>query len=640
MDPFQRAHASFRHRSSVWFARVLPGLLLLQGCTIATRPAALGAGEPNAATALGAAAERMAEDVRWLADDAQGGRRAGTPDEARVAAWLAERFSSLGLEPGGVQNYLQAFEVTLGPRDGGASKLAVRGGAEYGRGALTPLFCSGSGFAEGQLAWGGFAITRPEMGYDDLVNVSKTNAFDGRIALIVRGAPAGVDVAAKSDPSGDEKALARRSSGWGGTDGLFSKVMSAKRAGAKGVLIAPHPSSADSTGPLPAFEATRVGQAGIPALFITLDVARALEPAYDAMVRGLESPARSPLAFAPIKAPFVRAESDVVRDKGQAHNVLGLLRGFDSGRCVVVGAHYDHLGRGGEGSLAPAGADLVHNGADDNASGTALVLELARRLSRGPKPACDVLFALWSGEELGLLGSEHWAKHPTVALESVLTNLNFDMVGRADSGKLALLGAGTAEPFGPWIDALTNSSDLAVSVQRSGAGIGGSDHQTFLKRGIPALHFFTGLHADYHRPSDDFERFEAVGAARVAALAEQLLARCVSLSARPEFVKVAEKATSVRQGAGWTVRFGSMPDYGFDGPGVLLAGVALDSPAERAGLQQGDVLCEWAMEKIERVEDLMFALQNSKPGDVVLVRWRRGDRLQEARVTLEARELP
>ncbi len=593
---------------------------------------------PDAPTAA-----RLFADVRWLADDAQEGRRAGSAAELRVANWLSERFQKLGLSPAGPGGYLQSFEVDLPPRDGGASSLGGEGLSKVFRApSLAPMYCSSGGKVVGQLAWGGFGISRPDLGWDDFASARKSRSLQGRVVLIVRGLPSFAPPIPPSDAkAGANPDSARTSSGWGGADSLFTKVMNAKRAGAAAVLVAPHPGQANA--PLGTFEASRVGHAGIHAMFVSLDVARALEPAYDTLVRSLEGPQRSPMAFAPISAPRVELVADVIRERGRAHNVLARKPGQDSSRFVLVGAHFDHLGRGGEGSLAassPSGqpSSEIHNGADDNASGTALVLELARRAAQAPVPECDLVFALWSAEEQGLLGSEYWATHPTIALDGLLAKLNFDMVGRAESGKLAILGAGTAQVFGPWIEDAAKKLSLEPSIHRSGAGVGGSDHQTFLKREIPALHFFTGLHTDYHRPSDDFERFEAAACAQVTDLAQALLSRVSSLPKRPEFVKIAEPAASVRQGAGWSVRFGSVPEYSFEGPGVLFAGTSPDSPAEKAGLQKGDVLVEFADIQVERVEDLMFGLQSSKPGDVVRVRWRREGALMEARVTLESRE--
>ena len=385
---------------------------------------------------------RLLEDVAWLADDAQEGRRAGTPGGERAALWLGEALEEIGLEPAGEQGWLQEFQVPLPIRDGGESQLTLGGDVLRGSENLVPLFCSDGASAAGPLVWGGYGIASEERGWDDFAFARKNGSLEGAVALIVRGVP---PQGAAPEVPADDTALVQAGEGWGNSGSLFTKVMSAKRLGAAAVLIAPHPGAADSEA-LMGFDATRSAQSSIPCAMISLSLARRLEPAYDTLVEHLDDGA-GPAAFRGVSAPEVKLACDVRRERGAAWNVLGRLAGARSDRAVVIGAHYDHLGFGGDGSLAPDAHGQVHNGADDNASGTAAVLEMARRLKSGPQPGCDVIFALWSGEELGLLGSEYWIRNPTLPLEAVAANLNLDMVGRAGDGKLAVLGVGTAAPF-------------------------------------------------------------------------------------------------------------------------------------------------------------------------------------------------
>jgi hypothetical protein len=369
-------------------------------------------------------------------------------------------------------------------------------------------------------------------------------------------------------------------------------------------------------------------------VFVSAPAARRLVPGYDALVAGLDAGELPALEGAP-RALTVAA--DVVRARGEALNVLGRLAGRERSRTVVVGAHYDHLGHGGDGSLAPDLQGEVHNGADDNASGTAVVLEMARLLGAGPPPEGDVVFALWSGEELGLLGSEHWARQPTTALEDVVCNLNLDMVGRAGDGVLTVLGAGTADPLAAWLEEAGAAAQLELRINRSGQGIGGSDHQTFLKREIPAVHLFSGLHEDYHKPSDDLERFEVEGARRVVVLGLELLRRIQSVEALAWVEPATDEADAPQRSAGWSVRFGSVPDYAYEGKGLLLSGTSGGSPAEKAGLLKGDVVVQVGEVEVENIYDFMHALQIYKPGDVVLTKYVRDGEEREVRITLEAR---
>jgi hypothetical protein len=305
----------------------------------------------------------------------------------------------------------------------------------------------------------------------------------------------------------------------------------------------------------------------------------------------------------------------------------------------VVGAHFDHLGHGGPGSLDPAAHGQIHNGADDNASGVAVVLEVARELERrGDPPAGDVLIALWSGEELGLLGSEHWCAQPTVPLDEIAANLNLDMVGRANSGELTVLGAGTSPAFAAWMGPAGEHAGLTLEVSLSASGLGGSDHQSFVNHGIPALHLFSGLHEDYHRPSDDSERFEAEGAAKVATLTLDLLGRIQAAGELP-FTKPVEEEQEGNRPRGFSVRFGTVPDYAYDGKGLLLSGTSPGSPAELAGMIAGDLLVRIDDVDIETIHDFVYVLQIHKPGDVVRAHYLRDGEERTALVTLDSREV-
>ncbi len=606
----------------------LSSLLFLASCASPDSPGSPESAE-SSESAESANAAHLVADVAWLAHDDQEGRRAGTPAGRRAGSWIAERLRALGLEPAGENGtFLQSFQVPLPIRDGGTSRIAwldddLREAQIAGSDSIVPLFCSDGATGSGALVWGGYGIIDEERGRDELLD----EALRGGVALIVRGAPPLPEAA---QPAGDDTELVQHGSSWGSAATLFTKVMNAKRRGASAVIIAEHPASEAQQ---MRFDVSRSAQANIPAVLVSADAARELVPNYDDQVRALE---QDILAAWP--SLEVSVSADVKREKGEAVNVLARLPGASPGRAVVVGAHYDHLGRGGDGSLAPELQGQVHNGADDNASGTAVVLEMARLLAAGPAPRSDVIFALWSGEELGLLGSKHWAQEPTVPLEGVAANLNLDMVGRAGDGALTVLGAGTAEPFGAWLSEAGAAAGLELAVSLSGQGGGGSDHQAFLEREIPAMHFFSGVHEDYHRPSDDLERFESEGARRVVELGVDLVRRMQSVEALAWIEVVEEASQSGRRAGGWSVWFGSMPEYAFEGPGLLLAGTSVGSPAERAGLLKGDVVVQLGEVEIENIYDFMHALQIYKPGDVVLARYLRDGEPCQVRITLATRD--
>lgn len=606
--------------------------------------------------------QRLHDDVAWLADDARDGRRSGTEGCKVSGEWIARRCAELGLQPAGENGFLQPFSVPLpvelGPNTRVSWSDALVGVQSETKG-VQPMFCSSGGEARGEIEWRGYGMINGEKGWNDY-----ETRCDGKVVLIVRGTPplppASETPSATENPHGN----VQEGDGWGNSGSLFLKVMNAKKNGAVAVLVAPHPDQAEE--PLPPFDHSRAAQSGIPALFVSGALADYLCPAGRSQLAAVAPPETAPIegedldarakiearyreflrnhelvrtALSPREVPVqVAVVADVRREKGTAENVLARLPGRDSSRVVIVGAHYDHLGRGGDGSLAPGEHGEIHNGADDNASGTAAVLEMARLLAAGPQPECDVVFALWAGEELGLLGSEHWAEHPTLPLASVVANLNLDMVGRAGNGKLSVIGAGSSAPFDAWLREAAAGAGLELSISASGQGIGGSDHQTFLKRQIPALHFFSGVHADYHKPTDDLERFEAAGAARVADLGVALIERLCGARELAWIEPPAPTEQPQRVGAPFRVWFGTVPDYGFEGPGLRLTGTSPGSPAEKAGMLAGDVLVQVGDVAIENINDFMYALQIYKPGDVVLSRYLRDGAEESVRVTLSTRD--
>ncbi len=586
-------------------------------------------------------AARLRADVAWLADDAREGRRAGTQQGLEAGRWIAERLRAVGLEPAGEKGtYEQEFRVPLEPRAGGGSWLKFHDGPRLAESdtKLAPLFCAERGEVSGMPDWCGYGIELPEQGWNDFVGRDLT----GRIAFVVRGTPRSPPPAPKATEEAPKESTQNPHGGtqpvaagdpFASAGLVFMKVMNAKRKGAVGVVLVQHPSDAGK--PVLAFHEGGSGRAGIPCLSLSWNDARAMfGERIDGWARDLES---RPSQDEGVLGPPVAMSADVVRGQGSATNVLGRVRGKDRSRTVVLGAHYDHLGWGGTGSLAP-GQRAVHNGADDNASGTAALIEVGRQLAAGPPPPCDVIVALWSGEELGLLGSEWWIEHPTVPLDQVVGNVNLDMVGRADSNKIQVLGAGSSAEFAGWLAEAGPSAGMDLEVSASSSAMAGSsDHATFAKRKKPVLHLFSGLHGDYHKPTDDVERFEAEGAAQVVELTLDLTRRMAGAGAIAFVEPPAAEPGQQRARSGFGTWFGSMPNYAFAGPGVKIDGTSAGSPAERAGFLAGDVLLELGEVEIATIDDFMYALQHYKPGDVVLVGFERDGQREETRVTLSSR---
>lgn len=309
-------------------------------------------------------------------------------------------------------------------------------------------------------------------------------------------------------------------------------------------------------------------------------------------------------------------------------NVVAFLPGTDPalrGQAIVIGAHIDHLGRSAVSALDPEARDAIRNGADDNASGTAAVLELARILGARP-PRRSVIFANFSGEELGLLGSQYFVEHSPVPIDSVVAMLNFDMVGRLRGDSLIVYGVATARELPALLDSA--NAGVGLRVHGIGDGFGSSDHSSFFARGMPVLHFFTNIHDDYHRASDDAGKINAAGAAKVVALAERVVRRIDARNSRLAFVRAAPAAVTQR-GGGSQVYLGSIPDMAAgDSPGLRLTGVRAGSPADSAGLKAGDVVVELAGKPVTDLQSYSDALYANKPGDeIAVVVVRSGQRL-------------
>ncbi len=321
-----------------------------------------------------------------------------------------------------------------------------------------------------------------------------------------------------------------------------------------------------------------------------------------------------------------------------AQNVVALLRGADQAlrdEYIVIGAHFDHLGRSIFGALDPTAGDAIRNGADDNASGSAAVLELARLISRRPLKR-SVIFANFSGEELGLLGSQFFVEHSPVPLEKVVAMLNFDMVGRLRDDKLIVYGTGTAEELPAILDSANTTP--ALTVRSVPGGSGPSDHSSFYSKNIPVLHFFTDLHDDYHRATDDTERINAAGMARVVEFAERVARR---IGDRPSPLTVVRQAPPpvARTSSGSRPYLGTIPDMGtVDAGGLRISGVTPGSPGDKAGMRAGDVIVELDGKTVTDLETYAQALYARKPDDAVAIVVLRGGERVRVNAVLGSRE--
>jgi hypothetical protein len=350
----------------------------------------------------------------------------------------------------------------------------------------------------------------------------------------------------------------------------------------------------------------------------------------------------SPSSFSFPATMDLAVSVDIERKRATVNNVIGYLPGRTD-EYVIIGAHYDHLGLGDQSSLSPSQIGEVHHGADDNASGTAGLIELARLFAeRRDSLERGVLFMAFSGEEIGLLGSAYWAEHPTLPLDKAAAMINMDMIGRIKDSKVYIGGVGTGSTLKPVVEAVAKHSGFKVDY--SDSGYSSSDHTSFVAKKIPVLFFFSGLHSDYHKPSDTWEKINGDSAAKLVDLISDVAANLIAADTRPEFIPVkSEKGSGGHSGdggggGGYGPYFGSIPDFGENEFGVKFADVKPDSPAGKAGLKGGDILTQFGDKPIKNLYDFTYALRDSKVGDTVEVKVLRDGETVTAKVTLEARK--
>ncbi|MBT8492695.1 MAG: M20/M25/M40 family metallo-hydrolase, partial [Deltaproteobacteria bacterium] len=520
------------------------------------------------------AADRIKTDIDWLADDAREGRGVGTEGIDQAAEWIAEHFEAAGLEPAAGGAFLQTLEVPISVKAGPKTALVVNGKAVPSN-AFRPASISSSAAIRGQTAFVGYGIVDAKLGIDDY----RGKSVKGRIAVVQRFVP-------KSKVFQDEKVSRRLSD-------MHFKAFLARERGAIGVIFVDRAGAkSKDEADLPALGLARQGNVGIPVVIAKHD------PALVAR-RGAR----------------VAVEVELVKEMRKTHNVVGVRRGKGTGESVVIGAHYDHLGYGDESSLEP-GVRAVHNGADDNASGTAVLIEIARQLEQ--TGGRDVYFIAFTAEELGLLGARHFVTSPPPGfkLGKVAAMINMDMVGRMRRNQVSVLGGATAPEWKALVQKTCDESGIQCSI--GGSGYGPSDQTAFYGEGIPVLHFFTGAHGDYHKTTDDSDRINAAGAARIAKAITSLAIMTTQPGQKLSYQRI-PAPLPVGDARSWGASLGTIPDYADAGKGggMRLAGVRPGGPAEKAGLMKGDVLIGLGPRDIKTVRDLVYVLRDAKPGQRV-----------------------
>lgn len=642
-------------------------------------------------------AERLRQHITYLASDQLEGRRTGTGGANLAADYIAKEFSRYGLrrsigvdlpgmsilEADSPRRYQQEFPYVAGveleknnsfsvnsrPAD---SNITLKVGEDW-----MPLgFSSNGEIQKAGYLFVGYGITSAELKYDDYAGLS----MKGTVAIALSGTPDG------DNPHGQ---FARfEDPRW--------KAIAARNAGAKALLVIAQEENFKDERLARLRYDNSAGEAGLPVAVISMQTAARLFPS-GTPKDVLAMLTRDAQASAKLKAPDAGASTalepamdarqigalplngvtlsvsiGITRHEVSATNVIGILDGSDpqlKKEVIVIGAHYDHLGKGGEGSLAPREGE-IHHGADDNASGVAGLLELARIFSQRTRPKHTIVFMAFSGEEEGLLGSNYYVNHPLLPLANTVAMINMDMIGRMKDNKLIIGGIGTAqewrdvvarENIDPKVVSTTEMASMPApgkvtaivgggsdsmkhvivrperfALTLSEDGYGPSDHSSFYAKQIPVLFFWTGTHEDYHKPSDTADKINYADEARVVGLVAQIVVKVDESDKRPTYAVA--KSDSTGRSMGFRVYLGTIPNYGDSNDGLLLDGVRDDSPAAKAGLKAGDKIVKLAGRDVRNVYDYTYALGEMKAGQEYEIEVMRAGERVKLKLTPAARK--
>ena len=526
----------------------------------------------------------LKKHISTLASDDFEGRETGTEGETKAANYITKQFKAIGLKTKGESGYYQTFKFNSGAEFGSSTQLIVNNYIFKNGEDFYPLPYSGNAVVTNYISRVGFGIVDSKLERDDYrgkLNIAK------RIFLIESGTPDG------NTPHGK----------FGEWSDLRKKIDLAISRGAAAII------------------------------FINSDTAQT-DPKADWLNH--TTPVAIPILFAKGKAAELLRDSvvtnctigaDIIHIEKEGKNIIGFVDN-KAGYTIVIGAHYDHLGYGGEGSLY-RGERAIHNGADDNASGTAALIELAKFVKANGLKGKNYLFIAFSGEEKGLLGSNYFVKHPTIDLGYVSSMINMDMLGRLKEEDKALIinGTGTSPQWKNWIDSIP-TGDMRLKTTES--GVGPSDHTSFYLQNIPVLHFFSGTHSDYHKPSDDEDKINYEGEMQIIDFIETIL-RKADKSNKQVFTKT--KDDENEDAPKFKVTLGVVPDYSFEGSGMRIDGVSDDKPASKAGLLSGDIVIQLGENKVVDMMSYMKALGKFNKGETTKVKVLRGKTEVEKDIT-------
>lgn len=543
--------------------------------------------------------KELFDHISYLSSDELAGRFPGTKEIDEAAEYIAQDFKRSGLKPLFNGNYFQEFEVITGVELGGANNFSytVNGNTQELQlnTLFLPLGISGNATVSAPVVFVGYGITATKLNYDDYEGID----VKGKIVLVMRSHPEGKQAHSQFDEFAT----------------LRAKTSNAVSHGAAAIVFVSGYTMAEED----AFVQLRYDGApaikGVPVIQIKRKVADELFAAEGKKLQQINSEIisnKKPQSFTLSTTFKVSTEVNYLAKKTK--NVGAILEGNDpklKDEYVVFGGHYDHLGYGYIGSLYRGKGMQIHNGADDNASGTAGVLELAEYFAANKGNKRSLIFLGFTAEEMGLLGSAYMVENWSVPNKQVAAMLNFDMIGRLKDKSLTVYGMGTSSVWKPLLTGLNDTTALKLSFIDD--GFGASDHSSFYQKDIPVLFFFTGIHEDYHRPSDDAYKINAEGSEQVLKFAVTVANEIINSEAKPDFVK--PNKTETTQRASFKVYVGTIPDYSYTGDGYKISGVSEGSPAQKAGMEKGDILVKLGTKKVANIYDYMGAMADFAPGD-------------------------
>jgi aminopeptidase YwaD len=602
--------------------------------------------------------QNLRKHIEYLASDKLEGRRTGEKGATAAAGYIANAFVNSKLKAGfrdtkNKPNFLQPFPYVTGVElaaTGNEFRLEFPAGKDSDKPSAIPVGFSPNGeITKANIVFPGYGIVSKEPVFDDYGDQD----VRGKVLMVFDGYP---------DSDSPHSLFGRFDA--------RTKALIAKDKGAVGLLLISREVKLEDDRLTKLRYDQTMGEAALPTFVISRETAAGILgvkaadlttiEAFVAMRKDITAPMTVTLRDA---VPTVSFKINLVKKQADAYNVIGILEGTDpllKNEAIVIGAHYDHLGRGGQGSLAVNSSD-IHHGADDNASGTAAIIELARQFAKEKKNKRTLVFIAFSGEEEGLLGSNYYVNNPVFPLDKTVAMINLDMVGRLKDNKLTIGGIGTANEWkglvesrnsylGPPVEVKILSAPIVAAshetppgipklvgtpratlfnLQLNEDGFGPSDHSSFYGKKVPVLFFFTGTHADYHKPSDTFEKINYEGLTQITNYVAEMARAVDENSARPTYTVAKSSGTMGR--TGFNVSLGTVPNYADSTDGLLLDGVRDNSPAAKAGIKPGDKIVKLAGKDVRNVMDYTFILGELKAGQEYEIVVRRGTE----RVTLK-----